>query len=207
MKKTSVIVILFLSAFYALGQSNIQQMDKAKWEEDLTFLMNKINKEFISNNHEIKREFNTKAVALRERIPHMSHVETAVAMGRLVAGLKDGHTEISLLQENLNFTKLPVYCYYIQNELYIVSAHQKYKGLIGKKIVQIGSTPIQEAYTKTTALLAHDNDMEFKHEAPNYLTLPTVLKVLGIVNDDTQVELTLEDENQTREVVTCCGCK
>ena len=188
----SVLVIFILLFSITSCSQGLKEMTPAKWSADLDYLSEKILKQFALFTDQSKQKFLDSVASLKERLPAISNEEAAVAFNKIVALLDDGHTELNLLQSAIDFDRLPVVAWYFQNDLVIILTDDNYSHLLGSKIKKIGSDDIETVRKKIIPLLAHDNDVEYQLEIPNYMTAVPVLNILGITNKTDQIELTIE---------------
>ena len=115
---------------------------------------------------------------------------------KIVGSLGNGHNLIIPTSPNKGaLKKLPVQFYQFNDGLFIVDAEIGFEQWIGYEVQLIENIPIEEAFQKTNAINARDNDMQTLWLGPYYLTLPDVLKGLGIVENANQVTITLKDRN------------
>jgi len=189
--KTLIVTVLLLGAIHFSGVSQTQKtsMSLKDWEEDLTYLQKKIKKQFKTFIPEVKEKFDTGIKALKRQLPELKSYEVSCEMMRLLALLKDGHTELNIGQKEVGFHRLPLNLYFFENELYIVAAHQKFAKLIGGKITHIGKYTTQEAFEKLKQNMSHDNSVEFLHAGPGYMTLTELLHYLKITENTQKMAL------------------
>ena len=112
-------------------------------------------------------------------------------LGRIVAMVGDGHTELWLPQEATGFRRLPVFAGYFGDELYIFAATPEHTELLGTRVVAIGGVPVREAYERVVPLIGRDNEYEYRRSAPVYLMHPEILAAVGITPATDEATLTL----------------
>lgn len=174
-----LILVLFLSTCECNGQSSIHEMDSEKWIEDLDYLAQQLPKRHANLYHTMPPQAFQEAVAdLRERIPSLSNHEVMVEFVRLVAMVRDGHTDVSM--QNRWY---PVRLYFFGNGLYVTSATEPYRRAIGSRVLKIGALSVEDAVETVTPLIDRDNDVEVVRKAPVFLTMPEVLHSLHIIDD------------------------
>lgn len=200
-----VILLMFLiTSCSAQLKTDIDQMTPTLWEEDIEYVEKKIQKEFASFDQSIKETFSQNANSLKKELSSLNNQQVAIKMGQLLASLKDGHTELSILQRTANMDRLPLLLYYFEDGLYIVASHDAYKDLIGKKVVQIGTMPVSESVERLKEVMTYDNEYEILHAGPSFLMLPDVLKYLGAVESTSEVPLIVMDDtevNSTKNII------
>lgn len=169
-----------------------QQLTKEQWAEDLQYLQKKINKQFKSFNPSVKDSFNVGMQLLTTQLPTLKDHEIKIGIMKLMAKLRDGHTELNVAQSNAGFHRLPFTFYFFEDQLHIISAHEQHKDLLGARVLTFGQLTVSEVFQKMTPMLSNDNHMEFVHSVPTYMTLTELLAYLGCSDDITRCQLTLE---------------
>lgn len=173
----------------------------AAWEEDLQYLATRM--EVVHPNlywRVPEHEFQAAVENLRERIPGLTDQQIIVELAR-IAALVDGHTHLPLFQSAVDFRLYPLRLYQFSDGIFVVEADEELASLVGARLVAIGSTPIEEAYTEVADIVQHDNDMTVQLLTPVYLTIPEVLHALGIVADPLEPGFTFETPDGERLIV------
>jgi hypothetical protein len=152
----------------------------------------------------MKQQDFTQAVAqLNDSIPVKSDAEVMVELARITAMAGDGHTSLWLTQNRTVFRSYPFALYWFDDGLYVTQAAAvPLAGILGTKLVQIGSTPIDQAYAAVAAVISHDTEIWVKAQSPSYFVTPEILEALGIVPDGEQAPFTFERPDGTRFTMT-----
>lgn len=195
----AMLLMLLMTSCNSQVSTDIDHMTASLWEEDIDYVNRKIQKEFASFNPSIKEEFSGNANHLKDELSNLNNQEVAIKMGQLLASLKDGHTELSILQRTANLDRLPLSLYYFEDGLYIVAAHDTYQDLIGMQVTQIGTMPVSQSIEKLKTVMTYDNDYEILHAGPSFLMLPDVLKSMGVLDTTSEVPLILINDSNTTE--------
>ena len=195
MKSLCTLTLLFILVSSCSGQpiQNIHDMTADLWKEDIDYVNKKIQKQFASFDPSIKTKFADRAMALQAEISQLSNPEITIRMGQLLASLRDGHTELNILQSKAGLDRLPLFVRYFDNGLYITEAHEDYKDLIGMKVNRIGNLEVDNSVERLKKVMTYDNDYEILHAGGGFLALPDVLKFLGAVESTSEVTLMLTD--------------
>jgi hypothetical protein len=183
------------------GSAAADQLSPAEavaWREDLRFLAQAMERTHKNLYHAISREaFAAMVKDLDARIPGLARHEVIVEMAKIVAAVGDGHTNIYPTRDSkIGFHTLPVAFTFFNGELYVRSAHDSQRDLLGARVVRIGSRSIAEAYEAARTMIGRDNDYGARYWAPFLLAMPEVLHALRLTS-------TLEDVPVT--VVTADG--
>ena len=178
------------------------------WRTDLKFLFDEIKRLHVDAFHSIsEQEMEAKAKAIGEKIPDLSDQQIVFQFMEFLGSVGNGHNFIvPTYSKKGSFTRLPVQFYQFNDGLYIVKADPDYPQLRGLKVISIGEVPVDVAMQKVAAVNARDNEMQQYWLGPYYLALPEVLEGLGIVEDASEVVLTLAgQEGEQDERVTLSG--
>lgn len=198
-------VVLCLTTLMAYGQSKLNTMTPQLWEKDLNYLDMKIQKEFNSFIPGIKEEFSKEVAALRSKLSNLKNYEVAGEIMRILATLKDGHTELNIGHSKVGFHRVPLSLYIMEGEFYVLAAHEKYSHLVGGKVMAIGNTPIKEAFERLKRNMSHDNNMEFLHAGPGYITLTELLVYLNLTKEHLKSDFTIRQLDGSKVKTTFTG--
>lgn len=195
-----LIALLFVISIFGIrvgiqSDDTLSSMTPDLWKEDLRFMVKKTNTSFASFKPHTKIAFNQAVDKLYKKLPELNNVQTIIEFNKLLSMLNDGHTELNLLQKRIGFNRLPFIFYYFGGELRIIMASEDHKNSLGDQIISIGNVPVKNIHQKIIPLLAHDNEMEFQLEVPNYITSPEVLHYLGIIEDVEEIDFHVIHEN------------
>ena len=169
-----------------------REMSAAQWRQDLAWLADKLPDKHGDAFHQLSRaEFEAAVASLDRRIPELERHEVLAELGRIVALVGDGHTELWLPQQATGFRRLPVAVGYYGDELYVFAATPENTGLLGRRLTAIGGVPVAEAYERVVPLIARDNEYEYRRSAPVYLMFPAILDAVGLAASPEEAVLTL----------------
>lgn len=177
------------------------------WIADLKFLHAEIKRLHVNPYHRISKEaLDLKAQLIEQEIPDLSDQQIVFKFMQLLASVGNGHNFIVPTHSlKGDFTQLPVQFYWFSDGIYIVKAKDSYKHLIGRKVVSIAQTPVEQVMQKIATINARDNEMQQYWLAPFYLSLPEVLEGLKIVKNAKEVALTLADNKGKQEELILSG--
>ncbi len=134
---------------------------------------------------------------LEADIPYLTDEQIKVGLMQIVA-LVDGHTQIGIFQQALQFHLYGLRLYNFNDGIYIVDAQPSYQEAIGKKLVAVGSTDIENLTKQVSTVAQHDNDMMLKLTTAFYMVVPEVLHAMNIVEDVDQPKFVVEDKTGER---------
>ncbi|MDH3431397.1 MAG: hypothetical protein OEQ14_15455 [Gammaproteobacteria bacterium] len=173
-----------------------------KWQLDLDYLVSEIKRLHVDMYHHMSEaEFDNKVHSIRKAISTSDDQQIVFEFMSLLGMLGNGHNFIiPAWGQHGSFTQLPMQFYWFSDGLYIVEAQQPYEDLVGYEVTHFGKTPAEKALQLVAEINARDNEMQQLWLAPYYLGLPQVLAGLNIIDDVTNVTLTVrrsDDEEQT----------
>ncbi|MFA0811314.1 S41 family peptidase [Microbulbifer epialgicus] len=177
------------------------------WTKDLNFLLSEIKRLHVDPYHKTSaKQLEEHTKLIETNISNLTDQEIVFEFMQLLASVGNGHNFIVPTQSlKGTFSQLPIYFYWFNDGIYIVSADQSHKHLVGRKVISVEGLPINFVMEKISSINARDNEMQRYWLAPFYLSLPEVLKGLGIAADTNNVSLTLADENGSTEKVVLHG--
>jgi hypothetical protein len=170
------------------------------WRQDLAFLREEVirlNADY--RNGPLPAEFERRYEELRDRIPRMSDAEIFVGMNRMLAVLRQGHTSlVNPVNSRLPYRGLPFQMYLFPEGIFIVSAVEQHRSLVGSRVVSIGGVPAEEVLRRINETQSVDGDNQFISQGVNFLHSMLYLRGLGIADSEDQVEITLQNPNRSR---------
>lgn len=137
----------------------------------------------------MKREdFDAAVNKLYNGVPTMTDDEIVVGLMKLVAMIKDGHTNLIPRQYVTNGV-LPIKLYRFTDGLYVQKAAPAYAEMVGAKVVKIGNATADEAMSAIAPVVAADNEMGVLDLGPSMLMVPEMLAGLKIISDKQKVDI------------------
>jgi hypothetical protein len=184
-------LLISLLFFQTACQAQPQQLTKEEWLEDLEYLAKQLPKKHANLFHAMaKIDFEKAVNELKNRIPSLTDNEIKVEFIKIVAIVKDGHTDVAPSTYNL----YPVRFGYYGNDLFVVSATEEHTSAIGGIVTKIGNMSVQEAAKLIESLVDGDNEMEIPRKVPEFLLMPEILNGLKLVSDSYEAEFTVKTD-------------
>ncbi len=189
-----------------------------EWREDVDFLAKTVAEKHRHPFDTLSRaDFDQAVAALRERVPTLADHEIVVGMIKLVAMLRDGHSRLTLPAEaavdtqshtptaapkpGLTFHVLPLKLYLFSDGLYVQATTPDRRGLVGARVVRIGTMTAEAALEAVRPAVHYDSEMWFKLEGPQFLTVPEILQACGVTGTVERTPLTLDKDGGIETVV------
>ena len=193
------IVSLFLITMIALSfgckDIAVEDLTAEDWRMDLRDLVKDLKRRHVDLFHSVSKDSFEQAVAeLDRRIPSLNRPQILVGLAQLVALIGDGHTSFSPGdQRGMEFHYYPYRLYSFSDGIYVIAAPEQYAEVLGKRLVQIDNTSIEDAFSAVSTTIGVDNDMEYQYTVPSLLGRPEALHTLGIATGSDQAEFVFED--------------
>src|SRR5207245_9476723 len=108
---------------------------------------------------------------LDERIPKLDDEHIEVGLLRIVAMIGDSHTLLFLPRMRL----YPVRFLWFDDGVFVGGADGANRWAIGKRVVAVGSRPIDDALAQLAALVPYENDAGMRNEVPWLMSDPVAL--------------------------------
>ena len=201
-KAVLVFSLLHLSSFaqHDPAAGTPVKLSPAQWQSDIKFLGDELAKRHRNAFHRLKRDDYEAAVkALYDGAPRMTEDEIIVGMMKIVAMVKDGHTNL-IPRTFFRSGIFPVKYYWFSDGLYIINAAPEHSDLVGAKVLRIGKMGVEDALIAAGTVNASDNEMGRRNYAPILIKVPEILAGLKIVDDKTKLSLVVETSGKPRTV-------
>ncbi|NNF33661.1 MAG: tetratricopeptide repeat protein [Saprospiraceae bacterium] len=176
-----------------------------QWQEDVRWLQQKIINDYRPLFHKITLDdWNKHVDDLYHNIPEMEDHEVMVGIAEIVAKFGYGHTAFWLTAWRYNrlkdFHQMPYNLYWFPEGIYVQGVHQYYEEALGAKVIKVGNVTVEEAIEAIRPVVSAENEQFFKAHGLNYLGVPEVLNAKGVIDDMSQVTLTLEKNGKQYEI-------
>ncbi len=187
-----------------------------QWRQDLQQLSSTVREVHFKPFHNVTAlAFEDAVQQLDASIPTLSDKEIIVAMARIVAMLRDGHTRLHIPRsypalaleaerghsgtaapafDALKFSQLPVAFGLYEDGLFITGADSAHSHLVGRQVVAFDETAVADALEAVKAVSFFENDSRARLMAPDRLALPEVMAILGLIDNPAAVTLELAPE-------------
>ena len=195
-----VFTYLFGMACIAKAQTSTAKLTAAQWQADVRFLGDELPRRHRNAFHRMKREdFESAVNKLYSAVPTMSDDEIVVELMKLVAMIKDGHTNLIPMQY-FQSGAYPLRFYSFADGVYVEKAAPAYAELVGAKVLRVGIKTIDDAMTAIAPVIAADNEMGVLDIGPMFLSAPEILSGLKIISDKKTLDLVVSSGGKERSV-------
>lgn len=192
-------LLVLFSASTALAGPPVQtELTVAQWREDLQTLATSLRTRHPNPFYKTpEAEFDRAVAELDREIPSLSRDDIVAGLLRISAMI-DGHTQIRFTDPAANFHIYPLRLYDFSDGIFAVDATAPYSQVIGARLVQIGDTPIAEAYPRVAPFAYNDNASTVKLITPVFMNIPEVLHAQGLIADSAARHYVFEKPNGER---------
>jgi hypothetical protein len=138
--------------------------------------------------------FRARLEALADRAGELTEAGFLVGVMDLMGHRdRDGHSGAwAMAQTGERLHAWPIWMLEFPDGLRIVAAREPYEDLVGARVLAVGGTPVDDAWTAVAPLVPSDNPTNLRANLPMYLTLPEVLGELDLLRPGAAA-LTVED--------------
>ncbi len=201
-----VILGMFMLASCFMLQAQNQFTTK-EWQDDLTFLQEKVHQDYSFLFKKISsEEFDASVDELYKAIPTMKDHEVFAGLARIIASFKYGHTRIGFRDSPIKMTQLPIAMYEFSDGMYVQGVHKDYPDALGAKVVAIEGVPIDDVMKAIYPLVPSENDQFFKAYGVLYATSPEFLHAQGVTDSlKESIQFTLEKEGKEFRILVKAG--
>ena len=177
-----------------------------EWREDVFFLAERMVALHPNLFYSVSRdEFEDAVNDLANRIPELSDNQIVVGFYKVAAlpfrNGRDGHSGMAILDAQYP-GYVPVLFHVFPDGLFVIHSTSENEPLIGKRVLRVGSTSIEEVFETLDPLIARDNSgTDLLARLPFYLMNPQVLEGVGLIEGVSAAEFLMSDANGAAESV------
>jgi hypothetical protein len=199
-----IATVLLLVAHPAPAQSArlLDTADVRRWREDLAFLRTAMPARHANLFHTMTRaQFDSALTTIESRLPALTRHGVIVELERMLALVGDGHSNVGPWRDSvIAFHSLPIAFHWYTEGLVVRAADSAHAGLLGARVVEIGSLPVDSAIARVRPLISRDNEMGIRAYTPFLVAMPEVLHATGITPDLEHVRLVVDQSGRRRTV-------
>jgi tetratricopeptide (TPR) repeat protein len=197
---TAFLVLFFVNSFIAKAQNTAPKLTVAEWQADVRFLGDELAKRHRNAFHRLKQaDYEAAVKQLYDRVPQLTEDEIIVGMMKIVAMVKDGHTNI-VARPYFRSGIFPVKFYMFSDGLFIQKAAPEYAEIVGARVLKIGNLSAEEAFKTVGQAAFADNEMGVKNMTPVWLAVPEILAGFKVIDDKQKLNLTVEVGGKQKSV-------
>ncbi|MEM7677493.1 MAG: hypothetical protein AAF449_15950 [Myxococcota bacterium] len=137
--------------------------------------------------------------------PVSSRDALVVKLAKLAAAARDNGTYVHLFQPSLGYTIAPIFVYDFDDGLVVIDADERYRGLIGAKVLGIGGRPMSEVRAAVMSTVPASSPGRARYQLTRHMLVPELLHALGVSSDRDRFSLRLQLTDGTRRTVALAG--
>lgn len=183
---------------------DVSKMDRVQgWRYDMELLKREVMRKAYFRRDLPLDEFNRRYQALYNAIEKKTDIQMALELSRLLVAVNDGHTSLFPFFNKDFKVAVPLQFYFFEEGLHIVAAGEKYKHLVGRKVLAFEKNSVDKISATLSPFIARDNKIGVVQQLQSVMRHTRVLHALGLIADTDKIELKLEDASgkQSNEVV------
>lgn len=185
------------------AEAGSQPTREAQWHTDLEVLGTQLEARHPDLYHSMScADFRAELRNIRSGVSSLSDYGVALALARLLARIGDGHTLVPLLWDaSLGYRRLPVELVRTADGVSILAADSSFTGVVGSRVLRIGSLPAEQVLDSVSILIPRDNAWTPRPIALSYAVVTEILQGLGITDSAARAPLLVEDPAGTRDEI------
>jgi len=186
-----------LEEYRSLFPKNNVNLDRQSgWETDILYYKKKFELMHFDLFSQInKKEWEAQINKLIKNIDKYSDSKIIVELMNLTSSLGAGHSYIvPPFSGEFQFHQIPIELYEFSDGIYVRKVKKGYEMLLGKKVIKVEQTPIEEAIRQVGKVSNPENEINSRWTSLFYMTLPEVLHGLGISQSMDKMSFTVLGE-------------
>ncbi len=191
MKKMICLLLAIVAASLPAFPGEVQ--NHVEWDKDVDVLIQKIEKYHPDPWARIsKSDFFEKVSQMKKTISSKSDEQITVEMMRLIALLRDGHTQVCLNNQERFNKWFPLRLEKFADGIFITAITNEHADCLGARVLRMDDMEMDKVYNLLGGVLSVDSDRGIPRIVSNYLSNAVILKALNILKSDKQVQLELQ---------------
>ena len=177
---------------------------EAAWRADLDVFAREFTRAQVDFARLYPRaRFDADLAAITAALPHSSDTDVVLALMRLVASARVGHTNVRFPTPPgpIAFQRLPMAFAWFADGLAVTAASESYREAIGLRVQSIGRMTAAELEHAVAPYVSFENTVWLRQQSRAFMNVVEVLRTVGAVDADGPVPVTLSRADGTTLVV------
>lgn len=188
------------------GPVDFKSLTPEQWVEDLDALAKGLAERHVDPFARCPQaEFDAAVADLRARMPSLSVEARQIELSRIAARLKDSHTSVAADQFGRRLRTLPIRLIWLEDGFFVMAATAAHESLLGRRVLAIGSLPIDEVATRLGTIVASDNAGAARARFSTISAFAEVLQTIGAVESAESIPITLAPAPPVAAVTPAAG--
>lgn len=201
-KQLIILFFIGLEIIFFDNNSYSQPKDKIDWQRDIRFIRSELplrhKNLFFKTNRD---SFETRLAALENFAREGgTGISMVIRLKELIAGMGDSHSGIQMIPFLDRRQGYPFKIEWFADGPYITMASEKYKNIIGKRVLEINHLPWDTVIERLKPLIVIDNQACVFKEIPQFVSIGEILHEKRISVPDSLL-ITLSDQENSKEDV------
>ncbi len=142
------------------GTDDVTKMSRTEgWRYDLELVKQEVLRKAYLRRGLSLDEFNKQYTAIYNSIDKKTDQQIILDMMKLMVTVNDGHTGLFPPAQAAYKLTIPLQFYFFTEGLYIVAADEKYKHLLGSKVMNFGQTSVDKVVKALSPYINRDNEI------------------------------------------------
>ncbi|EQB85852.1 C-terminal processing protease CtpA/Prc [Clostridium punense] len=184
-----------------VSSNETRKLTKEQWSEDIDYLKETLEKNHKNLYHKITKEnLEKQCNDLKKELNKLTDLQVKLRLKEIVASIGDAHTTLSIGTDE-SIAVYPICVSWFGEELKIDATDEEHKDIIGKTLIAIDNTPINEVMAKMNKMVSHENQQWLKVLNISYLNRPQILEALKIIKGN-EAKFTVKDAKGIESTIT-----
>ncbi|MDQ3682995.1 MAG: S41 family peptidase [Bacteroidota bacterium] len=176
------------------GTDDVTKMSRTEgWRYDLALIKQEVLRKAFLRRELSLDEFNKQYTAIYNSIDKKTDQQIILGMMKLMVTVNDGHSSLFPPAQAAYKLTLPLQFYFFTEGLYIVAADEKYKHLLGNKVINFGQISVDKVAKTLSPYINRDNEIGVVQRLQDFVRHAPMLHALKLIPDPAKVELELMD--------------
>jgi tetratricopeptide (TPR) repeat protein len=186
-----VVLTALLSALGLARAQDPQPLTTQQWLEDLDYVTATMISQHADINYRITSDqFDRTVSQSAQKIRNSKcDAECVVAIRKVVACIRDGHTALGMGNFRGYNRVFPVRLYEFADGIFVTGIAEHHGDYVGARVTEIGRVSAEEAFERAGTLAFADNDYSRKNQAPTIVARCLLARGLGIVDSADELPL------------------
>lgn len=181
-----------LALLIAVG-ATAQTTREQRFREDIDFFADTVKSRHPALFRQISPgEFDQAIEDLKAKVPDLSDAQIFFGLNAIAARVGDAHTSVQATAAT-GVRSIPLRVRAFEEGWYVVSAGGSALPALGKRLLRIGSLPVEEAFERVRAFIPAENRWWALQQAPQFLVSPQALQAAGVTASAESAECEFED--------------
>lgn len=194
--------ITFLLIYLVYPHSKaMAELSSADWKSDIQYLEENVSEYHIDffKKHS-QEEFYAGTKELKNNLEKLSDQQIRIKIAQIIALAKDGHSFVEGLHPLVSsefkkpflLKRIPIRFYAFSDGIYVYSADQNHKHILGAKLIKVAGTPAKAALKKVATVFPAENEMAVAAWGVYGLESPEILFSHALSDSPDAASFTLE---------------